>query len=130
MGGIPRRRCRRPIVRVFGSGRVAMDCGSVLSVSSRGVLSDSTMNVYDSRWLPNTFAPVRAELAEIHAMARERAQEKYGEDWAPLDNDVTRLIGPHTLKRVVAAVRNSRHGAPRHRPAEPGRDILGTATGP
>lgn len=100
-----------PIVRVFGSGRVAMDCGSVLvGKLEEGVLSDSTMNVYDSRWLPNTFAPVRAELAEIHAKARERAQEKYGEDWAPLDNDVTRLIGQHTVKRVVSAVRNSRHG--------------------
>jgi hypothetical protein len=100
-----------PIVRVFGPGRVAMDCGSVLvGKLEEGVLSDSTMNVYDSRWLPNTFAPVRAELAEIHAKARERAQEKYGEDWAPLDNDVTRLIGQHTVKRVVSAVRNSRHG--------------------
>lgn len=100
-----------PIVRVFGPGRVAVDCGSVVvGKLEEGVLSDSTMNVYDSRWLPDTFAPVRAELAEIHAKARERAQEKYGEDWAPLDNDVTRLIGQHTVKRVVSAVRNSRHG--------------------
>jgi hypothetical protein len=68
------------------------------------------MNVYGSRWLPDTFAPVRAELAEIHAKARDRAREKYGEDWAPLDNDITRVIGQHTVKRVVSAVRNSRHG--------------------
>ncbi len=99
------------IVRVSGPGRVAVDCGSVVvGRLDGGELSDSTMNVYDSRWLPNTFAPVRAELAEIHSKARERAQEKYGENWAPLDNDVTRIIGQHTIKRVVSAVRNSRHG--------------------
>ena len=100
-----------PIVRVSGPGRIAVDCGSiVVGKLEEGTLYDSTMNVYDSRWLPNTFAPVRAELAEIHAKARERAQEKYGEDWAPLDNDVTRVIGQHTIKRVVSAVRNSHHG--------------------
>ncbi|MBA3474789.1 MAG: DNA integrity scanning protein DisA nucleotide-binding domain protein [Rubrobacter sp.] len=100
-----------PIVRVSGPGRVAVDCGSVVvGKLEEGMLSDSTMNVYDSRWLPDTFAPVRAELAEIHSTARERAREKYGEVWAPLDNDVTRMIGQHTIKRVVSAVRNSRHG--------------------
>ena len=99
------------IVRVSGPGRVAVDCGSVVvGRLDGGELSDSTMNVYDSRWLPNTFAPVRAELAEIHSKARELAQEKYGETWAPLDNDVTRIIGQHTIKRIVSAVRNSRHG--------------------
>ncbi len=100
-----------PIVRVCGPGRVTVDCGSVVvGKLEEGVLSDSTMNVYGSRWLPDTFAPVRAELAEIHAKARDRAREKYGEDWAPLDNDITRVIGQHAVKRVVSAVRNSRHG--------------------
>ncbi len=99
------------IVRVSGPGRIAVDCGSyVVGRLDGGELSDSTMNVYDSRWLPDTFAPVRAELAEIHSKARERAQEKYGEVWAPMDNDVTRIIGQHTVKRVVSAVRNSHHG--------------------
>jgi hypothetical protein len=30
--------------------------------------------------------------------------------WAPLDNDITRVIGQHLIKRLIAAVRNSRHG--------------------
>ena len=100
-----------PIVRVSGPGRLAVDCGSVVvGKLEEGQLSDSTMNVYDSRWLPDTFAPVRAELAEIHAEAREQAREKYGEVWAQMDNDVTRIIGQHTIKRIISAVRNSRHG--------------------
>ncbi len=99
------------IVRLSGPGRVAVDCGSVVvGKLEEGKLSDSTMDVYRSRWLPDTFAPVRAELAEIHSEARERAQKKYGEVWAPMDNDVTRVIGQHTIKRIVSAVRNSRHG--------------------
>jgi hypothetical protein len=99
------------IIRAFGPGRIAADCGSVVvGKLDAGELSDATMNVYDSRWLPNTYAGVRAELAAIHSQAREWAREKDGEVWAPLDNDITRLIGQHTVKRIVSAVRNSRHG--------------------
>jgi hypothetical protein len=88
-----------------------MDCGSaVVAKLDGGELSDSTMNVYASRWLPDTFAPVRAELAEIHSEARKLAWEIYGETWAPMDNDITRIIGQHTVKRIVSAIRDSHHG--------------------
>ena len=30
--------------------------------------------------------------------------------WARLDNDITRVIGQHTIKRVISAVRDSHHG--------------------
>jgi hypothetical protein len=100
-----------PILRVFGPGRITVDCGSVtVAKLDEGELFDSTMNVYDSHWLPDTFAPVRGELAEIHEEARKLAREQYGGVWAPLDNDVTRIIGQHTVKRIISAVRNSRHG--------------------
>src|SRR5215210_742418 len=99
------------ILRVSGPGRIAVDCGSVVvGKLDGGELSDSTIDVYESHWLPDTFAPVRAELAEIHAEARKLARAQYGEVWAPLDNDVTRIIGQHTVKRIISAVRNSRHG--------------------
>ncbi len=99
------------IVRVSGPGRITMDCGSaVVAKLDGGELSDSTMNVYASRWLPDTFAPVRAELAEIHSEARKLAWEIYGETWAPMDNDITRIIGQHTVKRIVSAIRDSHHG--------------------
>ncbi len=99
------------IVRVSGPGRITMDCGSaVVAKLDGGELSDSKMDVYASRWLPDTFAPVRAELAEIHSEARKLAREVYGETWAPMDNDITRIIGQHTVKRIVSAIRNSHHG--------------------
>ena len=30
--------------------------------------------------------------------------------WARLDNDITRVIGQHTIKRIISAVRDSHHG--------------------
>jgi hypothetical protein len=67
------------------------------------------MDVFDSRWLPASFAPVREELAQIHAGLRDQARKK-GEVWARLDNDITRVIGQHTIKRILSAVRDSHHG--------------------
>jgi hypothetical protein len=67
------------------------------------------MDVVMSRWLPDTFAPVRQELAEIHEALRDQARKK-GQVWARLDNDVTRVIGQHAIKRITAAVRDSHHG--------------------
>lgn len=100
-----------PILRVMAPGRIAVDCGALLvGKLEEGKLYDSSMDVYNSRWLPDTFAPVRAELATLHAALHEEAREKHGEVWAPLDNDVTRIIGQHTVKRIVSAARNSHHG--------------------
>jgi len=98
------------ILRVFGPGRVAGDVGlETLCKLEAGKLSDVSLDVFVSRWLPETFAPVRKELAEIHAGLREQARKK-GQVWARLDNDITRVIGQHTIKRIISAVRNSHHG--------------------
>jgi hypothetical protein len=98
------------ILRVHGPGRIAVDVGSeALGKLDEGKLSDFSMDVFASRWLPATFAPVRGELADIHAGLREQARKK-GEVWARLDNDVTRVIGQHTIKRIISAVRGSHHG--------------------
>ena len=98
------------ILRVHGPGRIAVDVGmETLCKLEEGQLSDVSMDVFDSRWLPDAFAPVRAELAEIHAGLRDQARKK-GEVWARLDNDITRVIGQHTIKRVISAVRDSHHG--------------------
>jgi len=101
---------RALILRVHGPGRIGVDVGlEALCKLEEGRLSDTSMNVFDSRWLPDTFAPVRGELAEIHAGLRDQARKK-GEVWARLDNDIIRVIGQHTLKRIITAVRDSHHG--------------------
>jgi hypothetical protein len=101
---------RALILRVHGPGRIAADVGlKALCKLEEGELSDVSMDVFESRWLPDSFAPVREELAEIHAGLRDQARKK-GQVWARLDNDITRVIGQHTIKRVISAVRDSHHG--------------------
>lgn len=98
------------ILHVTGPGRVAADRGAVsVGKLEGGRISGAYIDVFSSAWLPGAFAPVREELARIHGEARERA-ERSGASWAPLDNDITRVIGQHLIKRLISAVRNSRHG--------------------
>jgi len=101
---------RALVLRIHGPGRIAADVGQeTLCKLDEGKISDVSMDVFRSRWLPDTFAPVREELAEIHAGLRDQARKK-GQVWARLDNDITRVIGQHTIKRIISAVRDSHHG--------------------
>src|SRR5919112_170590 len=101
---------RALVLRVYGPGRIAADAGQEnICKLDEGTISDLSMDVFNSRWLPAAFAPVRQELAEIHDSLREQARKK-GQVWARLDNDITRVIGQHTIKRINSAVRDSHHG--------------------
>ena len=101
---------RALVLRVHGPGRIAADVGQeTLGKLDEGKISDVSMDVFESRWLPDTFAPVREELAETHDGLRDQARKK-GQVWARLDNDITRVIGQHAIKRIIAAVRDSHHG--------------------
>jgi DisA bacterial checkpoint controller nucleotide-binding len=101
---------RALVLRVHGPGRIAVDVGQdTLCKLDEGRISDVSMDVFRSRWLPEAFAPVRQELAEIHEGLRDQARKK-GQVWARLDNDITRVIGQHTIKRITSAVRDSHHG--------------------
>jgi hypothetical protein len=101
---------RALVLRVYGAGRIAADVGQeTICKLDEGRISDLSMDVFRSRWLPATFAPVRQEIAEIHEGLRDKARKK-GQVWARLDNDITRVIGQHTIKRITSAVRDSHHG--------------------
>ena len=98
------------IIHVTGPGRVSVSSGDTsVGKLEGGLLSSAYIDVFKSSWLPEMFAPVREELSRIHSEARVRAVHS-GLSWAPLDNDITRVIGQHLIKRLIAAVRNSRHG--------------------
>lgn len=99
-----------PVVEVEGPGRLHVRKGSVsVAELEDGALSAAYMDVFSSRWLPALFAPVRAELAELHEAARGEAR-RVGEVWAPLDQDVTRKVAQQMFKRLVSTVRGARHG--------------------
>ncbi len=75
-----------PIVHVTGLGRLEVRKGSeTIKKLENGVLSDGSVDVFDSEWLPAGFATARAELMELHSAARDLARERDDEQWAALD---------------------------------------------
>ena len=100
-----------PIVHVTGPGRLEVRKGSgVVARLENGALADASMDVFESEWLPAGFATVRAELMELHLAARERARERDGELWAPLDPDLARKISQQIFKRLISTVQNFGRG--------------------
>ena len=96
-----------PVVHARAPGRIEVFRGDEpVADLEGGDLSTSSVDVFTSRWLPASYAPVRAELMALHEQARRRAPEP----WAPLDEDLTRVIGQHAVRRVLAVLRDSRHG--------------------
>lgn len=96
-----------PVVHVTGPGRIEVRRGdSPVGKLEGGRLTGTSVDVFDSQWLSSSFAPVRQELEVLHKEARERA----GEPWAPLDPNLTRLIGQHTVRRIISVMRGSHHG--------------------
>ncbi len=96
-----------PVIHVTGPGRLEVCKGSItVARLEEGRLSRSSRTVYDSKWLPDSFAPVRDELMDLHLKARAQSTEP----WAELDLDVARKIGQHMVRRLIATVRSSHHG--------------------
>ena len=95
------------VIHVAGPGRLEVRKGSIaVARLEEGRLSSSSRTVYESRWLPDSFAPVREELMDLHLEARAEAAEH----WAKLDLDVTRKIAQHMVRRMISTVRSSYHG--------------------
>ena len=103
-----------PVVHVTGPGCLSVHRGDAYVAGLEdGGLREASMDVFASRWLPERFAQIRAELEEVHGQARKRAHEasrKGGAVWAPLDPDLARHVGQHALRRIISVVRDSRHG--------------------
>ncbi|MGI9050143.1 MAG: putative sensor domain DACNV-containing protein [Rubrobacteraceae bacterium] len=96
-----------PVVHVTAPGRLHVHRGDVLAAGLEGGrLSGSSMDIFDSNWLSESFAPVKDELASLNEEARVRA----GKDWAPLEPNLTRTIAQHTVRRIISVMRNARHG--------------------
>jgi Probable sensor domain DACNV len=108
-GGIDRHAPLPPalVVHVSGPGRLGAYRGDVLVAKlERGEISGSSMDVFASTWLPESFKERRAELAKLHEAARKRADGR----WAPLDPDFTLVLGQQVVRRLVSVMRSARHG--------------------
>ena len=95
------------VVHVSGPGLLGAYRGDFLVAKlERGKISGSSMDVFASSWLPESFKERRAELAQLHEAARSRADRR----WPPLDPDFTRVLGQQVVRRLVSVMRSARHG--------------------
>src|SRR5262249_28046140 len=95
------------IVKVRGPGHLEVSHGSVpIAKLEGGRVTDVTPNVFESKWLPASFAAVPNEIIEWHLAARAGAKTP----WAMLDDEVIKLVAQNMVKRLIATVRNTRHG--------------------
>lgn len=96
-----------PIITVTGPGMVEFLQGAItIGQLSDGQVYGPSMNVFQSRWLQDTFSDIRTERISQHHQHREQANT----DWADLDPDLTRVIDQHLTKRIIAAMRAFHHG--------------------
>jgi hypothetical protein len=95
------------VIRAAAPGRLAVACGlDTIAELRGGRLTDHSLDVFESKWLPARFAAVRAELDVIHATARAES----GEKWADLDPRFTGRLAQQMLKRIIATIRTAHHG--------------------
>jgi len=95
------------VVRVTGPGRLAVCKGLVtLATLHGGQINCPLVDVFDSQWLPESFASVRTELWPLHTAAREREHIP----WAPLEPSFPRILGQQVIRRIISLMRTLHHG--------------------
>jgi len=95
------------IVHVNGPGDIVVSLGiQTLARLYAGELNIPIVDVFQSRWLPGMFAPVRDEITRLHKADRAASSEP----WSDVDTDVIRRIGQSFIRRIIATIRGARHG--------------------
>ncbi len=95
------------VINVTGPGCLEVYKGStIIGQLAQGRVFGPSTNVLQSKWLQELFAQTRSERMTLHQRARELANEP----WADLDPEVTHIIDQQMMKRVLAAIKASKHG--------------------
>lgn len=95
------------VVHVTGPGRISVYKGSeLIAALNHGIITPTPHNVFDSKWLRQSFVEVREDLYRRHQAARERATAP----WAVLAPDFVRVLIQQVVKRIISSIRNSHHG--------------------
>lgn len=95
------------IVGVSAPGYMTISQGSrpICAIEASALQTDR-LNVFQSRWLPESFASIREELMQLHIA--EKAQS--GDPWALIDPKLTRIIAQQMIQRLISTVQRSWHG--------------------
>jgi hypothetical protein len=100
-----------PVVHVDAPGSIEAYKGDELVGKLQGgKLSGSRADLFESEWLPGEFSRFLEKLAERHEVARDRARELSGQNWAPLEPTFPLRIAERMMKRVISVLRTARHG--------------------
>ncbi|MGC8491208.1 MAG: putative sensor domain DACNV-containing protein [Syntrophobacteraceae bacterium] len=95
------------VIYVTDPGRLTVCRGpATIATLHRGKVLSPTNEVFDSRWLPANFAPVRSRLWRLHLEAKKAAKKP----WADLDPTIVRSIAQQVVRRIISSVRSSGHG--------------------
>jgi hypothetical protein len=95
-----------PIIHVTGPGKVAVRCaGKLVGAIESGALVDTTLDVFDSDWLPAMFAREREEVRAEHAALQARAASP-----TAVEHSLVGRVTQHMLRRAIQLVRQARHG--------------------
>jgi len=95
-----------PIIHVTGPGRLVVRCaGKLVGGLERGALVNTTIDVFDSEWLPALFVRERKEVQDEHAKGQARSSSP-----TAADQSLVARVGQHMLRRAIQLVRGARHG--------------------
>jgi hypothetical protein len=95
-----------PVIHVTGPGKIAVRCaGKLVGAIERGLLVDTTMDVFDSEWLPAMFVREREEIRMEHNALQARTASP-----TSVDPTLVGRVGQHMLRRAIQLVRGARHG--------------------
>jgi hypothetical protein len=96
-----------PVVHVDAPGSMTAYRGlDLVATLHSGRLSGLRVDPFTSAWLPERFADFGADMVAHHRQARNES----GQRWAPLDPRLPRAVSDRMMKRVIALLREARHG--------------------
>lgn len=95
-----------PIIHVNGPGQIAVRrAGILVGAIERGALVDTTIDVFESVWLPALFAREREEVRARHGAAQARKATP-----TAVEHSLVGRISQHMLRRCIQLVRGAHHG--------------------
>ena len=95
-----------PIIHVTGPGKIAVrSAGNLVGAIERGCLVDTTLDVFDSEWLPAMFASEREEVRAEHYVLQARSVSP-----TSVEHSLVGRVGQHMIRRAIQLVRGARHG--------------------
>jgi hypothetical protein len=95
-----------PIIHVNGPSQIAVRrAGVLVGAIERGTLVDTTIDVFESTWLPALFARERDEVRAEHGAAQAGKANP-----TAVESSLVGLISQHMVRRCIQLVRGAHHG--------------------